>query len=143
LGVLYGNTAIQHLQTPSHRNGNHHCDGFWCRIAPRATETSAMRTPDPIPALKKQLAQEIVDRLDGWDQVYAADFLGTDQPRMSDLRSGRLDRFSLEKLIRFITRDHGTVTLRVTWKSRWHRLRDQRRPSPRTPRPGATPSTKR
>jgi hypothetical protein len=35
--------------------------------------------------------------------------------------------FSLEKLIRFITHDHGTVTLQVTWKSRWHKLRDQRR----------------
>jgi predicted XRE-type DNA-binding protein len=98
---------------------------------------------DPIPLLKEQLARELVTRLDGWTQGNAASFIGTDQPRVSDLRKGRLERFSLEQLIRLIARDHGTVTLQVTWKSRWHKLRDQRRGPPRTPRPGATPSTNR
>jgi predicted XRE-type DNA-binding protein len=101
---------------------------------------------DPIPPLKEQLARELVARVDGWTQEYAAAFIGTDQPRMSDLRKGRLDRFSLEKLIRLVTQDHGTVTLQVTWTSRWKTLReqrDQRRAAPRTPRPGATPSTTR
>jgi predicted XRE-type DNA-binding protein len=107
---------------------------------------------DPIPRLKEQLARELLARVDGWTQEYAAAFIGTDQPRMSDLRKGRLDRFSLEKLIRLVTQDHGTVTLHVTWDSRWQKLRDQRderirraqrRVPPRTPRPGATPSTTR
>jgi predicted XRE-type DNA-binding protein len=102
-----------------------------------------MRTPDPIPPLKQQLARELVARLDGWPQDYAASFLGTDPPRVSNLRNGRLSRFSLEQLIRFITRDSGQLTLHVTWKSRWHKLRDQRRAPPRIPRPGATPPTKR
>ena len=98
-----------------------------------------MRAPDPIPALKKQLAGHLVDRLAGWRQDYAASFIGTDAPRISNLRNGRLERFSLEQLIRFVTRDHGEVTLSVTWKSRWHGLRDQSRVPPRTPRPGETP----
>jgi predicted XRE-type DNA-binding protein len=108
-----------------------------------------MRTPDPIPRLKEQLARDIIERLDGWTQDVAASFLGTDPPRVSDLRRGRLERFSLQQLIRLITRDHGTVTLHVTWTSRWQKLRDQRdernqrRVPPRTPRPGATPSTTR
>jgi predicted XRE-type DNA-binding protein len=85
-----------------------------------------MRTADPIPALKQQLARELVARLDGWRQDYAASFLGTDAARVSNLRNGRLQAFSLERLIRFVERDHGTVTLHVTWKSRWHMLRAQR-----------------
>lgn len=101
------------------------------------------RVADPIPPLKHQLARELVARVDGWTQEYAAAFIGTDQPRMSDIRNGRLGRFSLEKLIRLITQDYGTVTVNVTWSSRWQRLRDQRRAPPRTPRPGATPSTTR
>jgi predicted XRE-type DNA-binding protein len=84
-----------------------------------------MRTPDPISPLKEQLARELVARLDGWRQDYAASFVGTDPSRISNLRNGRLTRFSLERLIRFIARDHGAVTLQVTWKSRWHKLRDQ------------------
>jgi predicted XRE-type DNA-binding protein len=105
-----------------------------------------MRAPDPVPCLKEQLAHEIVHRLDGWTQDVAANFIGTDPSRVSDLRRGRLERFSLQQLIRFITRDSGAVTLHVTWTSRWKKLRDQRdqrRVPPRTPRPGATPSTKR
>jgi predicted XRE-type DNA-binding protein len=105
-----------------------------------------MRAPDPVPRLKEQLAHEIVHRLDGWRQDLAGSFIGTDPSRVSDLRRGRLDRFSLQQLVRFISRDHGTVTLQVTWTSRWQKLRDQRdqrRTVPRTPRPGATPPTRR
>src|SRR5437764_15202930 len=50
---------------------------------------------DTVLPLKHQLAQFIVERLDGWSQIHAADLLGTDQPRISDLRNNRLDRFSL------------------------------------------------
>lgn len=82
-----------------------------------------MRTPprkvnDPIPALKAELARIIVERLAGWAQAYAACFLKTDQPRVSDLRKGKLDRFSLEQLIRFVSRIEGTVTFNVTWSDR-------------------------
>jgi hypothetical protein len=89
-----------------------------------------MRAADPIPSLKRQLAAELVARLDGWRQDYAGRMIGTTAARVSNLRNGRLDPFSLERLIRFIAHDAGVVTLTVTWHSRWARLRDRRRPPP-------------
>lgn len=77
-----------------------------------------MEHEDPIPRLKQQLAQLVVERLRGWSQVYAASFLGTNQPRISDLRRGRLERFSLEQLIRFAARVDGTVRIDVEWDRR-------------------------
>ena len=72
---------------------------------------------DPIPALKRQLAQLIVARMNGWSQVNAAHLLGTDQPRVSDLRRGRLERFSLEQLLRFIARIDGTARITIEWST--------------------------
>jgi predicted XRE-type DNA-binding protein len=63
-----------------------------------------MRAPDPIPPLKDEIARVVVERLHGWSHGNAAALLHTDQPRMSDLRNGRLGRFSLEQLIRFASR---------------------------------------
>jgi hypothetical protein len=40
-----------------------------------------------------------------------------DQPGMSGLRNGRLERFSLERLIRFASRAYGEITVTVTWRS--------------------------
>lgn len=77
-----------------------------------------MEHEDPIPQLKQQLAELVVERLHGWSQIYAANFLGTDQPRISDLRRGRLNRFSLEQLIRFVSRAEGTVRIGVEWSTR-------------------------
>ena len=73
---------------------------------------------DPIPALKQRVAQIIVERLDGWSQVYAADFLGTNQPRMSNIRRGRLERFSLDQLVRHLAHIGGTLDLHVHWDPR-------------------------
>jgi len=73
---------------------------------------------DPVPPLKQQLAQLLVERVAGWSQIYAADLLGTDQPRVSDLRRGRLDRISLEQLIRLLGRVGGSIELRVSWSRR-------------------------
>jgi predicted XRE-type DNA-binding protein len=70
---------------------------------------------DPIPDLKQQLAEAIVERLDGWIQPMAAELIRTDQPRISDLRRGRLERFSLEQLLRFASRLRGTVSIEITW----------------------------
>jgi predicted XRE-type DNA-binding protein len=70
---------------------------------------------DPVPALKEQLARIIVERLDGWSQVYAGAFIRAGQPRYSDLRNGRLDRFSLQQLVRFAARVGGQTSLSVTW----------------------------
>ena len=70
--------------------------------------------PDPVPDLKRLLADEIRRRIEGWRTADVAVHLGTDQPRLSDIRRGKLQRFSLETLIRFATRLRCRVELRVT-----------------------------
>jgi predicted XRE-type DNA-binding protein len=74
-----------------------------------------VRTPDPIQPLKEQLARLLVKRLDRWSQEMAGELLGSDQPRMSDLRNKRLDRFSLDRLVRFVDRVGGDVSVQVVW----------------------------
>jgi predicted XRE-type DNA-binding protein len=73
---------------------------------------------DPIPELKRRLARVVIERIEGWNQGDAAYWLGTDRPRVSDLRAGRLGRFSLEQLIRFASRVYGRVEIRVEWQRR-------------------------
>ena len=68
---------------------------------------------DRIPELKRQAASELVKLLEGWNSHFVAAEIGTDQPRISDIRHGRLKRFSLETLIRYITRLKMRVELRV------------------------------
>jgi hypothetical protein len=56
---------------------------------------------DPIPDLKRQVGAEIarlIAERSNWD---AAVWLGTDSPRITDLKRGRLDRFSLVTLLRY------------------------------------------
>ena len=48
----------------------------------------------------------------------AAALIDIDQPRMSDLRNGRLTRFSLEKLIRCASRLGAEFHFTVTWDRR-------------------------
>lgn len=74
-----------------------------------------MPTPDPIPALKQQVAAAIVERLEGWTQPMAAELLRTDQPRVSDLRNRKLQRLSLEQLIRYATRIRAAVVIDIAW----------------------------
>jgi predicted XRE-type DNA-binding protein len=87
-----------------------------------ARDKSNTKPEDPIPELKRQLAQLVVARVAGSNQVDAAMLLGTDQPRVSDLRRGRLERFSLEQLLRFVARCDGTVRVTVEWSTRRARL---------------------
>ena len=61
-----------------------------------------MPIDDPIPELKQQLRQRILSEVGHWSQGTAAAVLRIDQARMSDLERGRLERFSLEKLIRIL-----------------------------------------
>src|SRR5688572_5469614 len=59
---------------------------------------------DPVPALKSQLAAELQRSIDGWETQELIYLLRVDQPRVSNLRNGRVERFSLEQLIRFLSR---------------------------------------
>ncbi|HEY9225678.1 MAG TPA: XRE family transcriptional regulator [Gemmatimonadaceae bacterium] len=73
-----------------------------------------MPRSDPIPALKRQAGDTLASLLDGWHPHDAAYLIGTDQPRVSDIRRGKLTRFSLETLIRYLTRLGWKVELTIT-----------------------------
>jgi predicted XRE-type DNA-binding protein len=69
---------------------------------------------DPIPALKQQLADEILASVDHINRTIAADVLEINQARMSDLRHGRVARFSVERLIRILATIDRRVTMQIT-----------------------------
>ena len=96
---------------------------------------------DPIPALKEQLRSALVDALHGWSQVNAAAWIGSDQARVSDLRRGKLERLSLEQLVRWIARIDRRVELvvhderrKVPYERRHRRWRSVRRAQGNSPR---------
>lgn len=68
---------------------------------------------DQIPALKRQIGAELARLVDGWNSDDIAALLRTDRSRIAELRRGRLDRFSLETLIRFLTRLGARAELRI------------------------------
>jgi predicted XRE-type DNA-binding protein len=68
---------------------------------------------DPIPALKEQLRQSILAEIGQINQLAAARMLGVDEARISNLEHGRLERFSLQKLIRLLARINRRVDLTV------------------------------
>jgi predicted XRE-type DNA-binding protein len=72
-----------------------------------------MSHDDPIPALKRQLGVELQRLLRDWNADDVAFIMGTDRWRIADLRRGRLERFSLERLIRFLARLDYSVELTV------------------------------
>jgi len=86
---------------------------------------------DPVPALKRQLADAIVAIANQTNFHVAAPALGIDSARLSDLRRGRVNRFSIARLIRILAVvdrrvDAKIVTVgreRVEW---WIILREQR-----------------
>ena len=59
---------------------------------------------DPVPALKRQLAEHVLAITSGWSQWEIGVFLGLDQPRMSDLRNGRERRFTIDRLVKMLDR---------------------------------------
>jgi len=68
---------------------------------------------DPIPDLKAQVGAELAALLAGWNADDIAALIGTDRPRISELRRGKLGRFSLETLIRYLTRLQRRVDLHI------------------------------
>jgi predicted XRE-type DNA-binding protein len=69
---------------------------------------------DPIPALKAQLGQVLAVLLKGGNADDVGWSIGTDRPRVSELRRGQLKRFSLETLIRYLDRLDHCVDINVT-----------------------------
>ena len=76
-----------------------------------------MPVADPIPALKREAGAELARFVAGWNSDDIGTYLGTDRSRIADLRQGRLDRFSLETLLRFLARAGLNVELRLTRRS--------------------------
>jgi predicted XRE-type DNA-binding protein len=66
---------------------------------------------DPIPDLKTLIGGEIAKRIAKRGQWEVAVWIGTDQPRVSELRRGKLERFSLETLIRYLSKLRCRVTV--------------------------------
>jgi hypothetical protein len=73
-----------------------------------------MSKVDPMLALKQQAAAALAPLIDPWPPEFAAAVIGVERARIPDLRRGKLDRFSLERLIRFLTRAGAHVELRIT-----------------------------
>lgn len=69
--------------------------------------------PDAIPALKQQLADEILASVAQLNVSIAALVLEIDSSRLADLRHGRVSRFSVERLIRLLGKVDRRVTMSV------------------------------
>ena len=76
---------------------------------------------DPIPELKRQLGAELAQLVAGWNADDVAVLLRTDRYRVAELRREKLDRFSLETLIRFVARLERAVELRIIRAPPWRK----------------------
>lgn len=56
--------------------------------------------------LRSNMMDAIVDIIDnkGWTQKEAAEFLGVSQPRISNLKNGRISKFSIDMLMGMLTK---------------------------------------
>lgn len=68
---------------------------------------------DPIPGLKEQLRRSILADVGRFNTLVAAHMLGLDESRMSNIEHGRLERFSLQRLVRLLARINRRVDLTV------------------------------
>ncbi len=83
---------------------------------------------DPIEALKRELGADVARLTAGWNAWDIAVLMGTDQPRVSDLRRGKFARFSVTALLRFLHRLNQRIEIRLMDESLWR----PPRPQPRT-----------
>jgi len=85
---------------------------------------------DPIAALKRQLADQILAIANTLDFFIAASLLELDPSRLSDLRRGRVARFSVERLIRILTTVGRRVDITVSTvdrpERRWSKVLRER-----------------
>ncbi|HET9453120.1 MAG TPA: XRE family transcriptional regulator [Gemmatimonadaceae bacterium] len=80
---------------------------------------------DPIPALKRQLAATITARMEGWEQYNGGAMLHIDGARLSNIRRGQLERFSLQALIRMLVRigEEVVITTASRQEVHWRNVR--------------------
>ena len=68
----------------------------------------------PIPAIKRQLAEAIVEVANQTNFFVAATCLGIGNARLSDLRRGRVDRFTIDWLIKILAKVDRRVDVSIT-----------------------------
>jgi predicted XRE-type DNA-binding protein len=64
--------------------------------------------------IRSHLMIELVDRIEGMTQVQAAQRLGVSQPRVSHLRTGKINLFTIDALVNMLAAVGITVRLSVT-----------------------------
>jgi predicted XRE-type DNA-binding protein len=69
---------------------------------------------DPVPALKRRVADEIVVLIEGWSQSFAPSFMDCRQSRVSDLRRGHLERMSLERMLQCLSHLSRNIEINTT-----------------------------
>jgi predicted XRE-type DNA-binding protein len=83
-----------------------------------------LKNPEKVLA-KTKLAARIVQIVEEWklSQTQTAKLLGVDQPKVSQIYRGRLDDFSLERLMRFLTALDQDIPIVIEDKSKRGRSR--------------------
>lgn len=66
-------------------------------------------------AIKKKLLDIIrkVIEKNTWTQSHAAERLGIDQPKVSQIKNGKIDGFSLERLLVFLKKLNHKITITI------------------------------
>jgi predicted XRE-type DNA-binding protein len=72
------------------------------------------RRPDPVPALKRQLADKVLTLLEGSSNTWAAWDAHLSRSRVSEMRRGNLDNVSLDRLVRCLAQLQHSVEITVT-----------------------------
>ena len=62
--------------------------------------------------VRSDLISEAQRLVDGMTQLQAADVLGVSQPRISELRRGHIERFTIDALVNMLA--HGGVRIRIS-----------------------------
>ena len=87
-------------------------------VGARAYRRDMPANNDPIPGLKREAGVLLAELLRHGNGDNLGALLGTDRFRIADLRRGRLERFSLETLLRFLVRAGMRIELNVTARHR-------------------------
>ncbi|NEV49697.1 XRE family transcriptional regulator [Wolbachia pipientis] len=59
------------------------------------------------------IINKIIEK-NAWTQAFAAEKLGIDQPKVSQIKNGKIDGFSLERLLGFLKKLDHKITITMT-----------------------------
>ncbi|MDR0773058.1 MAG: helix-turn-helix domain-containing protein [Wolbachia pipientis] len=59
------------------------------------------------------IINKIIEK-NAWTQAFAAEKLGIDQPKVSQIKNGKIDGFSLERLLGFLKKFNHEITIMMT-----------------------------